>query len=68
MAKKQPPVVSGGYAFPHEFAWKWTFCEERTRLGGVSKDHVQLAEWATLLYEVHSERDPREVARDESQG
>ena len=58
-------VISGGYAFPHAFAWKWAFCEEWQRLGGVAKDPAQLAEWAGLLYSAHSDRDPLVVAREE---
>jgi hypothetical protein len=50
---------------PAAVNWKWTFCKEWLRLGGGVTDQAQLGEWASLLYDAHSQNDAREVARDE---
>jgi hypothetical protein len=48
-----------------ELHWKWAFCKEWLRLGGVVTSQKQLGEWAALLYDARSQSDAREVAREE---
>lgn len=52
-----------GYAIPSAFAWKWDFCQEWLRLGGVADDLGDLAQWASRVYQQHMSADPLAVAR-----
>ena len=65
----QPTVVRSAKPAPHadavEIHWKWAFCKEWLRLGGVVTTQKQLGDWAALLYDAHSQSDARDVAREE---
>lgn len=67
-ARADGEAIEYGAALDADLAavrWKWTFCKEWLRLGGIVTDQAQLREWASLLYDARSQSDARDVAREE---
>ena len=70
MAREAGDAIERSVAWPPKpdpaaVSWKWAFCKEWLRLGGVVRNQAQLGEWASLLYDAHSQSDARDVAREE---